>query len=51
METLTYIRQEKSLFFVVMNMTEKFPTFGAIFHLHFQVFKNIKKQPQWIFAF
>ena len=38
------------LFFVMMNMTEKCPTFGAIFHLHFQILKNILKQSWQIFA-
>ena len=36
---------ETVYFFVMMNMTERCPTFGVIFHLHFQAFKNtIKKK-------
>ena len=37
-------RHFETLFFVMMNMTEKCPTVGAIFHLHFQVLKNILKK-------
>ena len=37
------VRHFETLFFVMMNRTEKCPTFCAIFHLHFRVFKKYLK--------
>ena len=47
---IVIVRHLKQKIFLMMNMTEKCSTFGAVFHLHFQVLKYVKKQPQQNFA-